>query len=185
MNLPIPKERTLHLAKQVNQDSINELVKAILMINANDKKLKKIYKAHGIKYKAKPIKLYIDSYGGAVYQCFGLIGVMERSKTPIHTIVTGAAMSCGFMILIHGHKRFAYRHATPMYHQVSSAFWGKVEDMKENYKEGKRLQRKLEYMTLTKTRISREKLKSILKSKKDWYLTADQALKYKVIDKII
>ena len=64
------------------------------------------------------IKIYIDSYGGQVYQCFGLIGVME-SKTEIHTVCS-AAMSCGFIILINGHKRFAYRHATPLYHRVSS-----------------------------------------------------------------
>lgn len=185
MNLPTPKDRNLYLAKQVNQDSINELIKAIITINADDKKLKKIYKANGIKYRPKPIKMYIDSYGGAVYQCLGLIGVMEKSKTPIHTIVTGAAMSCGFMILIHGHKRFAYEHATPMYHQVSNGFWGKIEDMKENYAEGKRLQRKLEHMTLKQTKISRAKLKAVLRSKKDWYLTAKGALKYKVIDKII
>ena len=129
--------------------------------------------------------MYIDSYGGAVYQCFGLLGVMEKSETPIHTIVTGAAMSCGFMILITGHKRFGYKHSTPLYHQVSTGFYGKVQDMEESLAETKRLQKKIEDLTFERTSISKKKLTEILKNKKDWYMTADEALTLGVIDEIV
>jgi ATP-dependent Clp protease protease subunit len=129
--------------------------------------------------------MYIDSYGGAVYQCFGLLGVMEKSKTPIHTIVTGAAMSCGFMILISGHKRFGYKHSTPLYHQVSTGFYGKVQDMEEKLEESKRLQKKIEDITFERTSISKKKLTEILKNKKDWYMTAEEALTLGVIDGIL
>ena len=91
--LPLPKNRNLYLAKQVDQASMNSLTKSILEINENDEYLSKLYAVHDLDYKPRPIKLYIDSYGGAVYQCFGLLGVMEKSNTPVHTIVTGAAMS--------------------------------------------------------------------------------------------
>ena len=87
--LPKPKFRTLYLPEQVNQESMNKLTKAIIEINDNDTYLKKLYEINDVEYNPKPIRLYIDSYGGAVYQCFGLLGVMEKSKTPIHTIVTG------------------------------------------------------------------------------------------------
>ena len=93
--LPKPKARNLYLPEQVNQESMNKLTKAIIEINESDEYLNKLYGLHGIDYAPGPIKMYIDSYGGAVYQCFGLLGVMEKSVTPIHTIVTGAAMSCG------------------------------------------------------------------------------------------
>ena len=112
-NLPLPKERNIYFTRQVDQSSIGDLTKQIIEINEDDKHLRKLYDVYGIDYTAKPINIYIDSYGGAVYQCFGLISVMERSKTPIHTIVTGCAMSCGFMILISGHKRFAHKLSTP------------------------------------------------------------------------
>jgi ATP-dependent Clp protease protease subunit len=183
--LPIPRERSLYLSKQVDQASMNELTKSIIEINENDEHLHKLYGVYGFEYKSKPIRIYIDSYGGAVYQCFGLIGVMENSKTPIHTIVTGAAMSCGFMILINGHRRFAYRHATPLYHQVSSGFIGKVKDLEEKLEETKRLQKKIEEMTLRLTKISKKKLTEILKNKVDWFMTAESALELGVIDEIV
>jgi ATP-dependent Clp protease, protease subunit len=183
--LPVPSNRSLYLSKQVDQASMNELTKSIIEINENDEHLQKLYGVYGFEYKARPIKIYIDSYGGAVYQCFGLIGVMENSKTPIHTIVTGAAMSCGFMILINGHRRFAYRHATPLYHQVSSGFFGKVKDLEEKLEETKRLQEKIEEMTLRLTSVSKKKLREILKNKVDWFMTAESALELGVIDEIV
>jgi len=108
LNLPSPIPRNLFLAKQVDQDSINSISKAIIEINEDDEYLSKIYSAHDLIYNPKPIKLYIDSYGGYVYQCMGLLGIMKASKAPIHTIVTGCAMSCGFLISVSGHKRFGY-----------------------------------------------------------------------------
>jgi len=184
-DIPRPKKRNLYLAAQVNQKSMNDLTKAILEINGADRHLEKLYPVYGLEYVAPPIKIYIDSYGGAVYQCFGLLGVMEKSATPVHTIVTGAAMSCGFMILITGHKRFGYPHSTPLYHQVSSGFWGKVKDLEEKLEETKRLQKKIEVMTLEKTSISQKKLKEVLKNKIDWYMSAEEALALGVIDEIL
>ena len=183
--LPKPKARNLYLPEQVNQESMNKLTKAIIDINTSDEYLKKLYGINDIEYNPKPINIYIDSYGGAVYQCFGLLGVMEKSETPIHTIVTGAAMSCGFMILICGHKRFGYALSTPLYHQVSSGFWGKVQDMEESLEQTKKLQAKIEQITLDRTQITKKKLKEVLKNKVDWYMTADEALLLGVIDGII
>jgi len=185
-SLPLPKDRSLYLPDQVTQESMHKLTKSIVEINADDALLKKVYAIHGLEYTPKPIQIYIDSYGGAVYQCFGLLGVMEKSETPIHTIVTGAAMSCGFMILISGHKRFGYRLSTPLYHQVSSGlFYGKVQDMEEQLQETKRLQKLIEEITLERTNISKKKLADVLKNKVDWYMSAEEALKLGVIDAII
>jgi ATP-dependent Clp protease protease subunit len=183
--LELPKERNLYLPKQVDQASMNDLTKSIIEINEHDAHLKKLYKVYDLEYKPKPIKIIIDSYGGMVYQCFGLIGVMESSKTPIHTICSGAAMSCGFIILINGHKRFGYKHSTPLYHQVSTGFWGKVQDMEESLEQTKKLQKKIEDMTVDRTNISKKKLKEILKNKIDWYMDAKEAKSLGVIDEII
>src|ERR1017187_1566959 len=113
--LKLPKSRELFFIKQVDQSSIGELTKAIIEINQDDEHLKKLYSVYNLEYRPDPIKIFLDSYGGQVYQCFGLLSVIERSQTPIHTIVTGCAMSCGFMILICGHKRFAHKLSTPLY----------------------------------------------------------------------
>jgi ATP-dependent Clp protease, protease subunit len=183
--LPLAKKRTLFFGKDVDLESIEGLSEQIISINEDDEFLEKLYPAYGLKYERKPIKIMIDSYGGYVYQCMGLVGIMEKSTTKIHTYVTGAAMSCGFIMLICGDKRFAYKHATPMYHQVSTGFWGKTQDMEESYKETKRLQKKFESLTIEKTNISKSKLEEILKTKQDWYMDAEEALSVGVIDEII
>lgn len=185
LNLPSPIPRNLFLAKQVDQDSINSISKAIIEINEDDEYLAKIYSAHDLNYNPKPIKLYVDSYGGYVYQCMGLLGIMRASKAPIHTIVTGCAMSCGFLISVSGHKRFGYPKATYMYHQVSSVAIGKVKDLEEDVIETKRLQTIIEEITLENTKITQKKLDRIYKTKKDWFMDSDEALKLKVIDEVI
>jgi ATP-dependent Clp protease protease subunit len=184
-SLEAPKKRNLFFTEQVDQASISKLTQAIIEIQEHDEALQKEYALHDITYEPKPIKIYIDSYGGYVYQCFGLLSVMERCTTPIHTIVTGAAMSCGFMMLISGHKRFAHKLSTPLYHQVSSGAWGKLKDMEEDIDETKRLQALLEKITLEKTSISAKKLKDIYEKKIDWYMSADEALKLGVVDEIL
>lgn len=184
-NLPLPKDRDLFFTKQVDQSSIGDITQKIIEINNDDEQLKKIFSIYNLKYEPEPIKLYIDSYGGYVYQCFGLLSVMERSKTPIHTIVTGCAMSCGFMMLISGHKRFAHKLSTPLYHQVSSGTFGTVKEMEEQLQETKRLQEQLENIVKEKTNISKKKLKEILDNKKDWYMTSEEALELGVIDEIL
>lgn len=185
MNIETPKERNLFFSSQFDQKTIMELSKSIVDINSNDALLRKQYLSFGLKYKPKPIKIFIDSYGGYVYQCLGLVSIVEKSKTPIHTIVTGAAMSCGFMLLLAGHKRFAYEHATMMYHQVSSVLDGKIQDIVEQAIEVERLQKFLQDLTLRRTNINIQTLKQNRANKKDWYITSKQALKLKVVDVII
>ena len=185
LNLPTPMNRNLFLAKQVDQASINDISKAIIAINEDDEFIEKIYAAHDLTYNPKPIKLYIDSYGGYVYQCFGLLGIMKASKAPIHTIVTGCAMSCGFLISIAGHKRFGYPKSTYLYHQVSGGAIGKAKDLEEDVIETMRLQKMLEEHTLEYTKISAKKLEKVYKGKKDWFIDTDEALKLKIIDEII
>lgn len=183
--LQLPKARNLFFTKQFDQSSIAELAQHILDINGNDEHLRKLYAVYGLTYNPAPIKIYIDSYGGYVYQCFGLLSIMDNSKTPIHTIVTGAAMSCGFMMAIHGHKRFAMRNATLMYHQVSSGAWGKLKEMEEDIAETQRLQKKIMEMVVKRTGISLAKLEENFRIKHDWFMDAETCLAYKVIDEIV
>ena len=184
-NIPAPKPRALYLSTQVDQASINAISKAILEINEDDDYISKLAEINGFTYNPKPIELYIDSYGGYAYQCLGLIGVIQKSKAPVHTIVTGCAMSCGFLISVSGHKRISYDHSTFMYHQVSSGAIGKLKDMEEDIIETKRLQKFVEEHTLTTTKLTPKDLEKCYIEKRDWYFTAKQALKYGIIDQIV
>ena len=183
-HLDKPASRNLFLAQQVDQDSMNVLSKSILDIRENDEYLKGLYQLHNLVYEPKPIVIHIDSYGGAVYQCFGLLSIMKSEGTPVDTVVTGCAMSCGFMIAIHGRKRKIHKHSTMMYHQVSSGVHGKVADIKEDLVEAMRLQKTIEEMTLENTKITKKKLEKVYKKKKDWFLDAKDALKWGCVDEI-
>lgn len=185
MSLILPKERTLFLSKQVDQQSIYDITKSIIDINENDELVTNVYAAYGLQYSPKPIRFFIDSYGGWVYQCFGLLSVMENSKTPLHTIVTGAAMSCGFLISIAGHERFCYSKSTFMYHQITTGNHMKIGDMEVDMVESKRLQSLLEVYILQNTKITKKQLAENYKTKSDWFFDADQALKYGIVDKIL
>lgn len=184
-HLEKPAARNLFLAQQVDQDSMNNLSKAIIEIREHDEYLKKLYTLNDLVYQPKPIKLHIDSYGGAVYQCFGLLSIMKDKGTPVNTVVTGCAMSCGFLIAIHGSQRSIHKHGTMMYHQVSSGARGKVADLEEDILEAKRLQKKIEDMTLENTKITKKKLEKIYKKKQDWFLEAKDAVKWGCVDDIV
>ena len=111
--------------------------------------------------------------------------MIERSKTPVHTIVTGCAMSAGFMILISGHKRFAHKLSTPLYHQISGEMWGTMKKLEEYHIETRRLQKMLEAIVLRKTKITRTKLKEIYNLQKNWHMSASEAKKLGVVDEIL
>lgn len=184
-NLEKSTPRNLFFAQQVDQDSMNALSKAIIEIREHDEYLKKSYATNDLSYEPKPIKIYIDSFGGAVYQCFGLLSIMKSSGTPVDTVVTGCAMSCGFLIAIHGRKRRIHKHGTMMYHQVSTGVEGKVADIKADLIEAMRLQKMIEKMTIENTKITEKKLEKVYKKKKDWYLDAKTSLRWGCIDEIV
>lgn len=183
--IPSPKERNLHLVKQVTQSSINDITKSIVEINELDAEIIQIGKIYGMSYTPAPIKLYIDSYGGQAYQCLGLLGVIDKSEVPIHTIVTGCAMSCGFLISISGHKRFCYDLSTFLYHQVSCGLYGKLADLEEEIIEIRRLQSIVETHTLSHTGLSKDQLLKSYERKTDWFINAKNALKFKIVDEIL
>lgn len=181
-----PKDRKILFYKQFNQESIESLSKSIMDIENHDLQLKDSLKLkYGLDYTPKPIEIYIDSYGGYVYQCLGLLSLIERCKTPIHTIAAGAAMSCGFLLLISGHKRFGFENCCPMLHQISGFNFGKVEDMEENLAEAKRLQSLFEKIIIKKTKITKSEIKNNRERKQDWFFSAKQALEKGVIDEIL
>lgn len=131
----------------------------------------------------EPIKIYIDSNGGCLSDTFTMIDAIKLSKTPVWTICIGAAYSGGFFTFIAGHRRFAYDHASFLYHEGATATGadaGKFRNYAEFYQ--KELEQ-LKEVTLKYTKITPEEYKEHIKD--DWWMTADEALKYGVCDEIV
>ena len=129
-----------------------------------------------------PIILFIDSYGGDLGACFTIVDTIAMSKTPVSTVNIGSAYSAGFFIAIAGHKRFAYPHASYLYHEGSAGTQGtavQFENFSAFYK--KQLAQLREH-TLSHTKISPEKYEEIKKD--DFWMTANEALELGVCDAI-
>jgi ATP-dependent Clp protease protease subunit len=135
------------------------------------------------------IPIVIDTYGGQVYSLLPMLSLIEDSTKPVATIALGKAMSCGAILLGCGTPgyRFADPNATIMIHDVSSGSRGKVEELKSSVKETERVS-KLAYSKLSKACGQQDKnffFKKIAEKKyADWFLTATQAKKLKLIDHI-
>jgi ATP-dependent Clp protease protease subunit len=164
----------LYLADN-EDDTVDSIIKSILEINQEDQGTA----------SPRPIHLYVNSYGGEVYLFLGLIDIINASKTPVYTYALGASMSSALLVILAGHKRFAYKHSTFMYHQISTGEWGTTKHLEEDLVESKRLQKIIDSIILTKTKITKRQLTSIYNNKKDWYMNSEDALKYQIIDQII
>lgn len=130
-----------------------------------------------------PIKIYIDSPGGNLTDTLTMVDAIKFSKTPVYTICSGCAYSGGFFTFIAGHKRFAYPHASFLYHEGSTGNGGTASQF-ENYAAFYRKQvNQLKDIVLNNTKITEEEYE---KMKKDdcWYL-ADEALEKGICDEII
>lgn len=170
------ENRTFYVDYEIDETyELIELGKIIIQMNMEEKDIP--------KEELKPIYLWIHSYGGDLEQCHAMIDIIEASRIPIVTVAMGVAMSAGFMLFLSGHKRYAFKHSNLMVHEGSAAFSGtaeQIEQAQKNYK--KQIDGMKEYI-LSRTNIP-EKVFNKNKTK-DWYLTADELIKYSVADKLV
>lgn len=180
MNLK-PKDRTLILGEDVSQESVADLIKTIYEINMDDEEKEATF----VEYERPPIHLILNTYGGSVYDGLALIGAIELSTTPVCVTCLGSAMSMGLFILASGHHRRAHHLSTIMYHQISSGMWDKLEGLKKDLAEADRLEEVCESLLFMRTKIKSKDLDNYKKTKSEWFITAEEALKLGIIDEII
>lgn len=174
-------KRLFYISDDIDSSSIGKMCFYLLYLLQQDDEEEKEKR----DFKREPIKIYVNSYGGEVYDMWALIDIIEKSKTPIYTYCTGYAMSAAFKIFLSGHKRFASRHATFMYHQMNCYRHGKYQDLVEDRTEMDFLNAENEKYVMKRTKITQEYINEVREKKKDMYIHADEALKLGIIDEII
>jgi len=177
------KDREILINEEITEKLIETVVMQIEKFNQedDDAEMEKV----GYKREEHPIVLYLNTFGGNVYECFSIISAIQSSSTPIFTCALGKAMSCGFMILCAGHRRFCQKYSTLMYHQISGGAMGKLNEIIENVEHMAQLQQIGDDLVLSSTSIDADKLKIVNERKTDWYMFAEEALKLGVVDEII
>lgn len=185
--------REILLNDDVSEDCIELVTVQIMNFNKEDDEAEEeAKKALGDDYRkifdraTQPITLFINSYGGSVLDGLSVVSAIKSSRTPIHTIALGKAMSMGFMILVAGHRRFCQRYSWMMYHQLSAGTGRQTARDIEEYSEHLGdLQKMLEEVVSECTLIPAEMTEAAYLQKYDLYLDAAQALEYGVVDEII
>lgn len=126
IGLGLLEQSVYFLTGEISEETISECIKWITYEN-----LVALPKANKI------LTLYINSYGGDLYQCFALIDTMKASKLKIRTIGLGSIMSAGFLIFVSGAKgqRYIGKNTGIMCHQLSTGFDDKYHDVKAQMKE--------------------------------------------------
>lgn len=129
------------------------------------------------------IKLIINTPGGDLNGSLTIIDAIELSKTPVHTITIGTGYSGGFFIGICGHKRYGYPHSSYCFHEGSAADGGDAHKFLQKVEFYKKQLGVLKNITINHTLINEEDYNE--KYKDDWFMLADEALNYGVIDEIL
>jgi ATP-dependent Clp protease protease subunit len=165
------KDRVIFLGDDVNEHTANLIVAQMLFLENQDPN--------------KDIILYINSPGGSVYDALAIYDTMQFVKSDIQTVGIGVQASAAAILLSSGTKgkRFLLPHATVMIHQPSSGTRGKVTDQEIDLKEALRLKRLIEEIMGRNTGQKAEKIHDDME--RDFWLTAQEAVKYGLVDKVI
>lgn len=180
-----PEIDSIIITERISQSSINSLIKElnkqVRVIEEFEKEVQSNFKG---KFKEN-INIYISSYGGEVYAGLGGYDLIKSTKINTTTIALGPLMSAATLVFLGGKKRICYEHTHFMFHELTMFMWDKLENLKDDIKQGDRLMQDIENIVCTNTAITRKQFKDMCKSKKDWYISAKEAKKLRIVNEII
>jgi len=164
-------ERIIFLGTPVDDQIANLIVAQLLHLESED--------------PDKDISLYINSPGGSVYAGLAIYDTMQFVKPDIQTICVGIAMSMGALLLAGGAggKRMALPNAKILIHQVSGGFQGQATAIEIAARETIALKRRLEEIISQHSGQDIEKVSKDME--RDYFLTAQEANEYGIIDRVI
>jgi len=129
-----------------------------------------------------PIFLHISSLGGYIYDAFIAVDVIQRCRVPIYSIAEGSVASAATLLTIVCKKRFVCPNAHILVHQLSSEFFGKMNEIKDEFANLSDTMKLLKKMYIEHTSFSEKKLERLLKH--DLMLSAKKAIKYNLADEL-
>jgi ATP-dependent Clp protease protease subunit len=165
------KERIIMLFTPIDDVIANTLIAQLLYLEREDPE--------------KDINMYIQSPGGVITAGLAIYDTMQLIRAPVSTICVGMAASMATVLLCAGAKgkRFALPHATIHMHQASGGVQGQAADMVIAAKEIMRQQDIIKEIFVSRTGQPLEKITHDLD--RDFYLNADQAREYGIIDEVL
>ncbi len=165
------KERIIFLGDPIDDNLANSVIAQLLFLDSEDNK--------------KDIKLYVNTPGGLVTSGMAIYDTMQYVKCDVVTICVGMAASMGAVLLAAGTKgkRFILPNAEVMIHQIMGGAEGQATDIKIRAEHILRLRDRLNKILAKHT--SQELSKIEKDTDRDNFMTAEEAVKYGIADKII
>ncbi|MHA6485176.1 ATP-dependent Clp endopeptidase proteolytic subunit ClpP [Paenibacillus sp. strain BS8-2] len=165
------KDRIIFLGSAIDDDVANSIIAQLLFLAADDPE--------------KDIHLYINSPGGSVTAGMGIYDTMQYIKPEVSTICMGMAASMGSLLLTAGAKgkRFALPNAEVMIHQPLGGVRGQATDIKIHADWILKTKQKLNQIYVDRTGQPYDKIDR--DTDRDYFMSAEEALNYGLIDKVI
>jgi len=166
-------KRSIYLFDPIFSYTAESLIKDLLKMNAESK---------------DEINIFINSPGGVVTDALGVIDVMKLIESPINTIILGSAASAASLIAACGDKRFISENSEVMIHEAAMQIsdvstrdgeLGKALDMLD------KINNRINSIYAYKTGKSLEEISSIMGTKEDVYMTAQEAISFGLSDTIL
>ena len=164
------RERIIFLGTQIDDMVANLVVAQLLLLDSENPE--------------KDIMLYINSPGGSVTAGFAIYDTMQHIRADVSTICLGQAASMGAFLLSSGAKgkRFALPNSEIMIHQPLGGAQGQASDIEIQANHIKRIKEKINKILSEQSGQPLEKVQK--DTDRDFYMSADEALEYGLIDKI-
>jgi len=138
----------------------------------------------------RDMNLFVSTHGGSVSDMFSIIDVVEMIKKntcDIATVGIGKVMSAGVPILASGTKgkRKIGKNCRIMLHGARAAVGGSIFTLENELEEIRWIQEKYIECLSKYSKLTKTKLRKMIKSQKDVYISAEDAVKYGIVDEII
>ena len=165
------KDRIIFLGGEIEDNIANSIIAQLLFLDAQDKE--------------KDIVMYINSPGGVVTSGLAIYDTMRHIKADVSTVCVGQAASMGAVLLSAGTKgkRYSLPNSRVMIHQPSGGARGQATDIQIQAKEIEKLKKRLNEIL---SEATGKKIEDIYTdTDRDNFMSAEEALTYGIIDKIL
>ncbi len=165
------KDRIIFLGGPIDDVSANSIIAQLLFLTSQNSK--------------EDIKLYINSPGGQVTSALAIYDTMQYVKPNISTICVGMAASAAALLLLAGEKgkRMILPNGEVMIHQVMGGTQGQATDIDIHAKHILSIKKRLNEIMAVHTGQKLEKVER--DAERDYFMSAEEAKKYGIVDKII
>ena len=163
-------DRIIFLGTEVNDYTANVIQAQLLYLNSNDPE--------------RDIHLYLNTPGGSVYAGLGIYDTMQFVSSKVSTMCTGMAASMGAVLLVAGEQgmRSALPHSRVMIHQPMGGIQGQASDIEITAREILKLKDELYQIIADHSHQNLDKIRQ--DADRDYWMTAQEALEYGMIDKV-